>query len=72
MPRLCPRWHTDEVMKGGTTTVPNGIVDRVTLRPAHEEEDQTMHQREFQPLDSAVIPRFAEPATFMRTPYGFP
>ena len=25
--------------------------------------------QEFQPLDSAVIPRFAEPATFMRTPY---
>ena|SRR5205823_1008480 len=28
-----------------------------------------MRQQEFQPLDSAVIPRFAEPATFMRTPY---
>src|SRR2546427_13159786 len=28
-----------------------------------------MHPQEFQPLDSAVIPRFAEPATFMRTPY---
>src|SRR5262245_39224022 len=28
-----------------------------------------MHQQEFQPLDSAVIPRFAEPATFMRTSY---
>ena len=25
--------------------------------------------QEFQPLDSAVIPRFAEPATFMRTRY---
>src|SRR5215831_4325477 len=69
MPRLSPRWHTDEAMQGGTTTVPHGIVDRVTLRPTHEEEDQTMHQQEFQPLDSAVIPRFAEPATFMRTPY---
>src|SRR5262249_24947287 len=29
-----------------------------------------MRPQEFQPLDSAVIPRFAEPATFMRTPYG--
>ena len=28
-----------------------------------------MRPQEFQPLDSAVIPRFAEPATFMRTPY---
>src|SRR5437773_10579356 len=28
-----------------------------------------MRQQDFQPLDSAVIPRFAEPATFMRTPY---
>ena len=28
-----------------------------------------MRQQEFQPLDSAVIPRFAEPATFMRAPY---
>ena len=28
-----------------------------------------MRQQGFQPLDSAVIPRFAEPATFMRTPY---
>ncbi len=28
-----------------------------------------MRRQEFQPLDSAVIPRFAEPATFMRTPY---
>jgi hypothetical protein len=28
-----------------------------------------MHPQEFHPLDSAVIPRFAEPATFMRTPY---
>ena len=37
--------------------------------PAREEEDQTMRPQEFQPLDSAVIPRFAEPATFMRTPY---
>ena len=27
-----------------------------------------MRQQGFQPLDSAVIPRFAEPATFMRTP----
>src|SRR4029450_9310307 len=27
------------------------------------------HQQGFQPLDSAVIPRFAEPATFMRTPH---
>ena len=28
-----------------------------------------MRPQEFQPLDYAVIPRFAEPATFMRTPY---
>ena len=28
-----------------------------------------MRQQGFQPLDSAVVPRFAEPATFMRTPY---
>src|SRR5205809_7238908 len=28
-----------------------------------------MRPQGFQPLDSAVIPRFAEPATFMRTPY---
>jgi hypothetical protein len=28
-----------------------------------------MRQQGFQPLDYAVIPRFAEPATFMRTPY---
>jgi hypothetical protein len=28
-----------------------------------------MRPQGVQPLDSAVIPRFAEPATFMRTPY---
>ena len=41
----------------------------VTLRPTRCEEDHIMRQPEFQPLDSAVIPRFAEPATFMRAPY---
>jgi len=29
----------------------------------------TTEGRPFQPIDSAVTPRFAEPATFMRTPY---
>lgn len=28
-----------------------------------------VHQQEFQPIDSAITPRFAEPATFMRTPH---
>ncbi len=27
------------------------------------------HQQAFQPIDSAITPRFAEPATFMRTPH---
>jgi guanidinopropionase len=28
-----------------------------------------VHQQSFQPIDSAITPRFAEPATFMRTPH---
>jgi guanidinopropionase len=28
-----------------------------------------MTDTEFQPLDSAVVPRFAEPACFMRSPH---
>jgi guanidinopropionase len=28
-----------------------------------------VHQQVFQPIDSAITPRFAEPATFMRTPH---
>lgn len=28
-----------------------------------------VHQQAFQPIDSAITPRFAEPATFMRTPH---
>jgi hypothetical protein len=47
----------------------HGLMDGGTRRPTRAEEDHPMHPQAFQPLDSAVIPRFAEPATFMRTPY---